>query len=62
MNDFTREELEALLVCVNGGVRSNVAKLKLPTKIQSMIDNYCEHKSAVTFIYPCSECGKDNEE
>jgi hypothetical protein len=46
MNDFTKEELEELL---NGyelhshNTRHNWPSIDLCKKIQSMIDNFCEH-------------------
>lgn len=41
MNDFTKEELEHLLFAYK---ESNISAVKgLADKLQSMIDNYCEH-------------------
>jgi hypothetical protein len=47
MNDFTKEELRNLYKCVRltemqHGECSDLDNLKL--KIQSMIDNYCDHE------------------
>ena len=67
MNDFTKEELEELL---NGyehhshNTRHNWPSLDLCKKIQSMIDNYCEHdfvtflqdQNKEPFIEKCLEC------
>ena len=38
MNDFTKEELEDLMIIVG-----EWGNHELYTKIKSMIDNYCEH-------------------
>jgi hypothetical protein len=50
MNDFTKEELEDLWLCCQGGTYDDHPledwKEALGLKIQSMIDNYCEHESA----------------
>lgn len=70
MNDFTKDELEKLLswadVYTEFG-RSWTTKLQMPLidKIQSMIDNYCEHhwrKGVHLFndIY-CTKCKKHFE-
>jgi hypothetical protein len=48
MNDFTKEELEELRYCVtftHGDANG------LADKIQSLIDNYCEHKNNVWPLY-----------
>lgn len=56
MNDFTKEELEDLLSCCYGGMHNNHPvedwKEALQIKIQSMIDNYCEHEREVE-CYNC---------
>lgn len=45
MNDFTKEELEALADCYEQRMNSGyVIHLELLHKIQYMIDNYCEHE------------------
>ena len=43
MNDFTKEELET----INGALNQlyDLCKEKLIDKIQSMIDNHCDHQS-----------------
>jgi hypothetical protein len=42
MNDFTKEELEDIYEAV---MDTSIAMfIYLPSKIQSMIDNYCDHK------------------
>lgn len=51
MNDFMKEELEDILTCVGLYAYDTRSKLGEPiypdlnNKIQSMIDNYCEHES-----------------
>jgi len=65
MNDFTKEELEELL---NGyqlhkyNNRHNWPSLDLCKKLQSLIDNYCEHSDASIDIgeapVVCNTCGK----
>ena len=62
MNDFTKEELEYLndyifngAACISFGFNEIIKN-----KLQSMIDNYCEHKylSWRTGEYNvCSRCG-----
>ena len=70
MNDFTKEELESIknaMGCLN---INKILKGKVPTdvelinKIQSMIDNYCEHTESKTivnydndFVSVCVKCG-----
>lgn len=53
MNDFTKEELEDLLNCCYSGMHDDHPieeyKLQLQVKLQSMIDNYCEHDWGVGF-------------
>ncbi len=48
MNDFTKEELEDIREYIGDAYRSNPTHpriyLTLASKIQWMIDNYCEHK------------------
>lgn len=60
MNDFTREELKLLIEALEGawGVSSDN---HLYSKIQSMIDDYCEHEntgssSDVDYVYFCRQC------
>ena len=48
MNEFTKEELQEIRRClkymINGGVTPYSCKtLELKKKLQSLIDNYCEH-------------------
>lgn len=50
MNNFTKKELITLSLCMNDHVINTKRKLppsfyKLKNKLQSMIENYCEHKN-----------------
>lgn len=60
MNDFTKEELELIHTCVESDYyHSNWSKSMyepLINKIQSMIDNYCEHKEFTEHQSNCSIC------
>ncbi len=69
MNDFTKEELEAILeaLTIIDKDTSIIPKIywsdSLPEKICHMIDNYCEHDnvkstSDTDYIYCCSNCGE----
>ena len=58
MNDFTKEELEELSFWLTrlAMMENKMYKLKsIHEKIQSMIDNYCEHKNTRNGD-PCQEC------
>ena len=46
MNDFTKEELEEIKKCIEWFDENRVVGFhnQLCNKIQSMIDNYCEHE------------------
>lgn len=59
MNEFTKEELEKLLVAVTETKFAECWPMR--DKIQSLIDNYCEHEiSYAGFIEVgmCKHCGK----
>lgn len=65
MNDFTKEELQILLLEMNISINRHKGLLKvapsykdLKDKIQSMIDNYCEQKPC----NPDSDCGYTDTE
>lgn len=71
MNDFTKEELKLLGGCVFGKFISSLDDpsihhlqpdlKKLRDKIQSMIENYCEHEKMVP-NYDCkTQCDKCGE-
>lgn len=54
MNDFTKEELEAMKYwCREDHI--------IVTKLQLMIDNYCEHDEGLTqgsmMVFICNKCG-----
>lgn len=58
MDEFTKEELEHILFglqdwCSPASTLSYYSNLK--NKIESMIDNYCEHENGAEG-YNCSEC------
>jgi type IV secretory pathway VirB4 component len=59
MNDFTKEELERILEGVSWWLDGDNALYSeaLINKIQSMIDNYCEHEYLIT--YACEACFVD---
>lgn len=64
MNEFTKEDLEIIL----DGILWRDAHIlpcdrpeKLKSKIQSMIDGYCEHENIVSYneancVYFCMDC------
>ncbi len=63
MNNFTKEELEQLLNWRNSALYTKKPdkdiiqkNANLGNKIQSMIDNYCEHKF-LKAKYICDDCG-----
>ena len=67
MNDFTKEELVMLKNLTRQHVnqfRENSDCIELMEKIQSLIDNYCEHESngEMRLSYPgqwkCKKCGE----
>ena len=68
MNDFTKEELKIMLSWRNDMVYTKkptpqmiASNEKLGERIQSMIDNYCEHHFIFTLndsSVHCHKCGK----
>lgn len=70
MNDFTKKELQHLMkifcIAVEDKLISRIYELHhLEKKLQSMIDNYCDHKGARPGVrqytsFECPKCGKDN--
>ncbi len=70
MNEFTKEELESLrngiFVCMgSSSLWKTSENNSLVDKIQSMIDNYCEHREYKMivnydndFVNVCVKCGK----
>jgi hypothetical protein len=64
MNDFTKDELQYLLEMVDliQMVNPSVNIDDLPRKLQSMIDNYCEHehlKDVGREYKVCKGCAKE---
>ena len=65
MNDFTKEELEEMKGWADYSVGSGLCYREaepLYTKLQSMIDNYCEHKNQEMDVdwgisMQCKDCG-----
>jgi hypothetical protein len=67
MNDFTKEELKIIRNLINNldekMLTWNDEVILVQSKLQSMIDNYCEHQW-VFYISPygnvvrCSKCNK----
>lgn len=68
MNDFTKEDLHCLHNAIDIQLKTvpmsklNVQRRReLLEKLQSMIDNYCEHDfeetDSVSFIWRCKKCG-----
>ncbi len=62
MNNFTKDELEELLFFTE--LHKNKYRLKYPdellNKLQSLIDNYCEHEPHGDFhvcVDKCKKCG-----
>lgn len=69
MNDFTKDELEQLLFDLDakifryGEVNIHEFSLKLRNKIQSLVDNYCEHDFYMeaankSILARCNKCHK----
>ena len=64
MSDFTKEELKELLISLScrfsreldlGSKEHLNFTYDLEKKIQSMIDNYCEHQK-LSKVYHCDSC------
>lgn len=59
MNDFTKDELEEILMWADFWSGFNPELIK---KIQSMIDNYCEHTNTKFDFFGCTElCSECNK-
>lgn len=63
MSDFTKEELEVIKTSLDWTFPSKQTKETgiVLIKIQSMIDNYCEHQnqgsiSDADYVYFCKDC------
>ncbi len=65
MNDFTKEELQYLLEMIDSIriLNRSINDDELQEKIQSMIDNYCDHAdlihSAWGRVVCCKKCHKE---
>ena len=65
MNDFTKEELEELHYLANYYIEMNITvhdeATQMRDKLQSMIDNYCEHSDSEPNhnyeVEQCKKCG-----
>lgn len=55
MNDFTKEELKSILESMDQYYLEHFGQ-KLQQKIESMIDNYCEHPEARRHAYIVAGC------
>jgi len=61
MNDFTKEELQYFLMTMKPfHFLWRHDPLELENKIQSIIDNYCEHDGEIGKDYPAEKCMKCN--
>lgn len=67
MNDFTKEELEDLVFCINELYKKATINPRisfaLKDKLQSMIDNHCDHKYYLqgcgdAAFAQCVKCGQ----
>ena len=63
MNNFTKEELEDILEWATKCLLrlGGSGNPELMDRIESMIDNYCEHKNQFTdsnYFSGCADCGK----
>ena len=69
MNDFTKDELtiialelEKSVLKYQGIIKPSPFLLDLKHKIESMIDNYCEHQGEIitdsALVEICTDCGK----
>lgn len=64
MNDFTKDELKRLLGILTDRMATELTyyniDIKLEPKIQSLIDNYCEHSQHFYYgdipVGECTEC------
>ena len=62
MNDFTKEDLDTLRRALKYYLPRRHGESELKIKIQSMIDNYCEHTYCLvgcggSTSAQCSKCG-----
>ena len=59
MNDFTKEELEEILIILEHGFGPNIKNLEIVKKIKYMIDNYEHIKPPTMANYVCGECNEE---
>ena len=61
MNDFTKEELKSIMYCVKQMKIHIDGYNPLKSKIQFMIDNYCEHEwyEHKQAGIVCKKCGEE---
>lgn len=60
MNDFTKDELEGMVLCISHGSWAYKADKKTVIyKLQSLIDNYCDHSGNIAphEWKTCNDCG-----
>lgn len=67
MNNFTKEELEWLYheveIIAHEFKHTRGMSIPIKEKLQSMIDNYCEHQnqssmSDIDYVYYCRDCNQ----
>jgi len=66
MNDFTKEELQIILLDMNAYIHRTTILAEssshkaLRDKIEGLIDSHCEHKIENTagWVYECQKCGR----
>ena len=68
MNDFTKDELKQILfdmertIFINGESNIDNRYIMLRDKVESMIENYCEHRNTVPncdVVSNCDDCGEN---
>ncbi len=59
MNDFTKEELKTLRLCLSACIADGCRQDGLMKKLELMIDNYCEHDWQYNQHHQghCGKCG-----
>jgi len=56
MNDFTKEELQENIDLMVRAYGENVRYLTIAKKLQSLIDNYCEHQIPIYIVTGFDGC------
>jgi hypothetical protein len=67
MNDFTKEELKNIRTCCDAAYMSGLCSPsevnQVRSKIQRLIDNYCDHDFQNTYnereVWRCAHCGAE---